>query len=74
MSEQTDKKMTSGEALKAVYALLQEGGYDPVGQLVGYLLGEDPTYITNVGNARVLVRYIDRDELLKDLLFNYLKE
>ena len=60
------------EILQAVYAALSEKGYNPVNQIVGYLLSEDPTYITNHKNARALIRHIDRDELLNALVRNYL--
>ncbi len=60
--------------LTAVYAALREKGYDPINQIVGYILSEDPTYITNYQNARGLIRRLDRDELLQELLTSYLKE
>ena len=60
------------EILQNIYAALKEKGYKPVNQIVGYLLTEDPTYITNYKNARALVRHIDRDELLNELVRNYL--
>ncbi len=55
-----------------VYESLKENGYDPINQLVGYILSEDPTYITNRNNARGLIRKIDRDELLRTLVRSYL--
>ena len=55
-----------------VYDALAEKGYNPVNQIVGYILSEDPTYITNYKNARSLIRRIDRDELLNALVRNYL--
>lgn len=58
--------------LSSVYASLQEKGYNPINQLVGYILSEDPTYITNHNNARSLIRKLDRDELLQAMLKNYL--
>ena len=58
--------------LSSVYASLQEKGYNPINQLVGYILSEDPTYITNHNNARALIRKLDRDELLQTLLKSYL--
>lgn len=58
--------------LTAVYGALKEKGYDPINQIVGYLLSEDPTYITNYQHARALIRKIDRDELLQELVRNYL--
>ena len=50
--------------LQTVYAALVEKGYNPINQIVGYILSEDPTYITTYNNARSLIRHIDRDELL----------
>ena len=58
--------------LKAVYASLNEKGYNPINQIVGYLLSEDPTYITNHKNARSLICKIDRDDLLGELVRHYL--
>ncbi|MBR4204725.1 MAG: IreB family regulatory phosphoprotein [Clostridia bacterium] len=58
--------------LRAVYDALSEKGYNPINQLVGYVLTEDPTYITNHKNARGLIRRIDRDELMAALLKEYL--
>ena len=55
-----------------VYDTLKEKGYNPVNQLVGYILSEDPTYITTYKNARALIRKVDRDDLLQDMLRNYL--
>ena len=61
------------QALRTVYEALMEKGYDPINQLVGYIISEDPTYITNHKNARSLIRKIDRDELMEELIRNYLK-
>ena len=58
--------------LTKVYAALDEKGYNPVNQIVGYILSEDPTYITNHHEARTLIRKLDRDELLQVLVRNYL--
>ena len=58
--------------LTTVYNALQEKGYNPINQIVGYILSEDPTYITTHNNARSLIRRIDRDELLQVLLKSYL--
>lgn len=58
--------------LSAVYEALLENGYDPVVQIAGYILSEDPTYITNYKNARSLVRRLDRDELMLELVRSYL--
>lgn len=60
--------------LMSVYNSLQEKGYDPINQIVGYILSEDPTYITNHNNARTLIRRLDRDELLQELVRQYLSE
>lgn len=61
------------EVLKAVYEALVEKGYNPINQIVGYILSEDPTYITTHNNARSLIRKIDRDELLQELVKSYLQ-
>lgn len=58
--------------LDAVYAALTEKGYNPINQLVGYIISEDPTYITNHNNARSLIRRIDRDDILSMLLRYYI--
>ena len=58
--------------LTAVYDALKQKGYDPINQIVGYILSEDPTYITNYNNARTLIRKLDRDELLQELVRQYL--
>lgn len=58
--------------LRSVYNALVEKGYNPINQIVGYILSEDPTYITNHNNARALIRKLDRDELLNVLVKSYL--
>lgn len=58
--------------LTTVYQALQEKGYNPVNQIVGYILSEDPTYITNYKSARAMIRKVDRDELLQTLVKYYL--
>jgi len=60
--------------LLTVYDALKEKGYNPISQIVGYILSEDPTYITTYNNARSLIRRIDRDELLKAMVRSYLGE
>ncbi|MBQ3391181.1 MAG: IreB family regulatory phosphoprotein [Clostridia bacterium] len=60
--------------LTEVYDSLTEKGYNPINQIVGYILSEDPTYITNHNNARTLIRKIDRDELLQILVKSYLND
>jgi len=68
-----DREQEMKDILLTVYSALREKGYDPVNQIVGYLLSEDPTYITNHRNARALIRRIDRDELLQELVRDYLR-
>ena len=67
-----DKDAEIHYILTTVYQALEEKGYNPINQIVGYILSEDPTYITNHNNARTLIRKIDRDELMQSLLKNYL--
>ena len=68
----SDDKENMRRILRNVYEALTEKGYNPVNQIVGYLLTEDPTYITNYNNARALIRRLDRDELLQELVKKYL--
>lgn len=63
-----------GETLRSVYAALKEKGYNPISQLVGYLLSGDPAYITNYSSARNLIRRYERDELLEELVTSYLQK
>jgi uncharacterized protein (UPF0297 family) len=70
ISEERDREMKA--ALQTVYSALQEKGYNPINQLVGYILSEDPTYITNHNNARGIIRKLDRDELMQELVRCYL--
>ncbi len=60
--------------LTIIYDALMQKGYNPINQIVGYILSEDPTYITTYNNARSLIRHIDRDELLQVLVKSYLDE
>ena len=69
-----DNKTEIKEILSSVYNSLMIKGYNPVNQIVGYILSEDPTYITNYNNARVLICRLDRDELLQELVINYLQK
>lgn len=62
------------KTLTIVYDALREKGYNPINQLVGYILSEDPTYITTHNNARTLIRRIDRDDLLRALVRSYLND
>lgn len=68
-----EEPTTAKEILRAVYEAMSEKGYNPIGQIVGYLLSEDPTYITNYKNARALIRKVDRDELMGELVKSYLE-
>jgi len=67
-----EREMHIKTILTAVYTALQEKGYNPINQIVGYILSEDPTYITNHNSARALICKIDRDELLQELVRHYL--
>ena len=67
-----DSKTEMKEILSSVYNSLMVKGYNPVNQIVGYILSEDPTYITNYNNARSMICKLDRDELLQDLVHCYL--
>ena len=69
-----DKDQQMKQVLTAVYDSLREKGYNPINQIVGYILSEDPTYITTHNNARSLIRKIDRDELLRAMVRCYLNE
>ncbi len=69
-----EKEKEIKQILTAVYDALKQKGYNPINQIVGYILSEDPTYITTHNNARVLVRKLDRDELLQTLVKSYLSE
>ena len=70
----SDDKENMRRILRSVYEALTEKGYNPINQIVGYLLSEDPTYITNYNNARTLICKLDRDELLQELVRCYLFE
>lgn len=63
-----DSKTEMREILSSVYNSLMVKGYNPINQIVGYILSEDPTYITNYNNARTLICRIDRDELMQELV------
>ncbi|MFB0918188.1 MAG: IreB family regulatory phosphoprotein [Clostridiaceae bacterium] len=67
-----DKKIQTKEILSEVYQSLSEKGYNPVNQMVGYLISGDPTYITNHKGARALIRRLERDEILEEVLKTYL--
>lgn len=67
-----DNKKEARDILKKVYEALVEKGYNPINQMVGYILSGDPTYITSHKDARNLIRLIDRDELLEKMVKNYI--
>lgn len=67
-----DKSMRTREILKKVYEALVEKGYNPINQIVGYILSGDPTYITSHNDARNLIRLVERDELLEKLVKYYI--
>ena len=67
-----DKSAETKQILREIYIALSEKGYNPINQIVGYLLSEDPTYITNHNSARTLIRKLDRDEILNTILAHYL--
>ena len=69
-----DDKENMRRTLRGVFDALNEKGYNPINQIVGYLLTEDPTYITNYNNARSLICKLDRDEILQELVRCYLFE
>lgn len=70
----SDDKENMRRILRTVFDALNEKGYNPINQIVGYLLTEDPTYITNYNNARSMICKIDRDELMQALVREYLFE
>ena len=72
IADEADQEMK--RILTTVYDALREKGYNPINLIVGYILSEDPTYITNHLNARSLIRKIDRDELLQELVRQYLAD
>ncbi|MCF6096654.1 IreB family regulatory phosphoprotein [Thermovorax subterraneus] len=71
--EKEEVKVTK-QILKEVYNALKEKGYNPISQIVGYLLSGDPAYITSYKGARSLIRKIERDELLEELVKSYLEK
>lgn len=71
-SGKSESNLAAKDILEAVYIALTEKGYNPVNQIVGYIMSGDPTYITSHKNARYLIMKIERDELLEELLNNYI--
>ena len=70
---QEDKKMEVGEVLREVYEALTEKGYNPINQIVGYIMSGDPTYITSHKGARSMIMKVERDELVEEMLTAYIK-
>lgn len=69
-----DEKVSARDILQKVYAALQEKGYDPINQMVGYLMSGDPVYITSHNQARSMIRKLERFELIEELVKSYLQE
>ena len=69
-----DTEVSVKDILDAVYDAMEEKGYNPINQIVGYLLSGDPTYITSHNNARSNIRRIERDELIEELVRSYVKQ
>ena len=67
-----DKNIKAREILREVYRALEEKGYNPINQIVGYILSGDPTYITSHNDDRNLIRQVERDELLEKMVKNYI--
>jgi uncharacterized protein (UPF0297 family) len=70
----TEENVSANEVLHFVYEALKEKGYNPINQIVGYLLSGDPAYITSHKNARALIRKLERDEILEELVRSYLEK
>lgn len=68
-----ETKVEVGQVMKEVYKALSEKGYNPVNQIVGYIMSGDPTYITSYKNARSLIMKVERDELVEEMLAEYIK-
>ncbi|MBR5474980.1 MAG: IreB family regulatory phosphoprotein [Lachnospiraceae bacterium] len=68
-----ENQMEVGEILAKVYEALAEKGYNPVNQVVGYIMSGDPTYITSYNSARSLIMKVERDELLEEMLTHYIE-
>ena len=70
---QEEKKLEASQVLEQVYTALTEKGYNPINQIVGYIMSGDPTYITSHNNARSLIMKVERDELVEEVLRAYIK-
>ena len=71
---QSDQELKVGDVLQLVYQAMTEKGYDPVNQIVGYIMSGDPTYITSYRNARGLIGRVERDELVEEMLKEYIEK
>ncbi|MCD8363344.1 MAG: IreB family regulatory phosphoprotein [Lachnospiraceae bacterium] len=71
---QSDQEIKVGDVLQLVYQAMTEKGYDPVNQIVGYIMSGDPTYITSYKGARSLIMKVERDELVEELLRVYVEQ
>ena len=69
----TEPELSVKEVLKVVYTAMEEKGYNPVSQIVGYIMSDDPTYITSHKGARSLIKKVERDEIIEELLTEYIK-
>ncbi len=72
--DRMQQEMGPREVLREVYAALEAKGYQPLNQIVGYILSGDPAYITSYNNARALIKKFDRDQYIEEMLINYLDE
>ena len=70
----SEEDINTDAILKHVFEALKEKGYNPINQIVGYLLSGDPAYITNHNNARTYIRKLERDEILEELIHKYLNQ
>lgn len=70
---EAEKPMSVADILEVVYKANLEKGYDPINQITGYLVSDDPTYITSHNDARKLLRRVERDEIIEELLSSYAK-
>ena len=69
-----DREKEVSEIIKTVYESLKIKGYDPISQIVGYLMSGDPTYITSYNGARGMIVRVERDEIMEELVKNYIKQ
>jgi uncharacterized protein (UPF0297 family) len=74
VDNENETKNTAKNILLEVYKSLEKKGYNPINQIVGYILSGDPTYITNYENARSIIRRLERDELLEEIVKFYLEK